>query len=72
MRRKLQDVVKGEQSIAKYEEEFMRLANFVSNEVIPEERRILKFIGGLNWRISQHLLGNPALQTSLDSTRENI
>ena len=63
MKRKLQDVVQGERSVAEYEEEFTRLASFVPDEVTPEERKISKFMGGLNWRIRQHLLGNPALQT---------
>ena len=63
MRRKLQDVVQGERSVAEYEEEFTRLASFVPDEVTPEERKISKFMGGLHWRIRQHLLGNPALQT---------
>ena len=63
MRRKLQDLVQGERSVAEYEEEFTRLASFVPEEVTPEERKVSKFMGGLNWRIRQHLLGNPALQT---------
>lgn len=45
------------------EEEFTRLENLVPDEVNTEEKRISKFMGDLDWRIRQPLLGNPALVT---------
>ena len=66
MRKKFSEVVQGDRSVADYEEEFTRLANFVPNEVSNEERKKSKFMEGLTWRIRQHLIGNPALVTYTD------
>ena len=49
MRRKLLDVFQDDRTVAEYEEEFTRLANLVPDEVNTEEKRISKFVGGLEW-----------------------
>jgi len=66
MRKKFSELVHGDRSVADYEEEFTRLANFVPNEVSDEERKKSRFMDGLAWRIRQHLIGNPALVTYTD------
>ena len=66
MRRKLLDLKQGEKTVAEYEEEFTRLTNLVPAEVPTEERRILMFTDGLNYKIRQHLLGNLSLRTYAD------
>lgn len=66
MRRKFREVTQGDRSMADYEEEFTRLANFVPDEVSDEERKKERFMDGLVWRIRQHLVGNPALVSYTD------
>lgn len=60
-------MTQGDRTVAEYEEEFTRLVNFVLDVVNMEEKRIVKFLGGLDWRIRQHLLGNPVLLTFVDA-----
>ena len=62
MRRKLLDLKQGEKTVVEYEEEFTRLTNLVPTEVPTEERRVLMFTDGLNYKIHQHLLGNLSLR----------
>ena len=43
-------IFQGNRTVAKYEEDFSRWARLVPNEVNTEEKRISKFVRGLDWK----------------------
>ena len=65
MRKTLIDVVQGDRTVVEYEEDFTHLSNFVLDKN-NERKKKLKFMNGLAWRIRQHLIDNPALETYSD------